>query len=457
MEKETETIHFQTPYTDIFIDEGVESGILEDSDSVKDNTAATFDVLEDFRQLCLQEIVTEQKPMEEQPLFGEAEKEYRRNEIQNSSHPECQSSPSLPSRSETNDFSKPDVVSLREKFELSARSSASEKFAFGEAFREKQRDSVLGEKERLRDARESIHGFSEMLIHQGKTDGSIDESHLQKIFAFEASPSKDKKNTELLEGVCKVLLDTEYKTGVFVVHRTRGMLLLKGCHQSESKEEEDFRIPGGGILSSEFFLAAKQTRHVRMQLQLAARESAASRLFEQTGIDVRYRLDRLQPALLRLGPPVDVNGTKLLKNEYENQLYFFLQVVEDDFIEDPGNGDIKLTDPEGESNSLLKLKLSDNLSAFDFVRDPREAMKILEGKGDKNTTDALKMIINEASVVQEGSNGAQPAKRPKIKSKTQSYKELTSNISNESTSSVVVVSCCCSFPMRTPEARFRIQ
>ena len=117
-----------------------------------------------------------------------------------------------------------------------------------------------------------------------------------------------------------------------------------------------------------------------MQLQLAAREGAARHLFDQTGIDVRRHLDRLKPAVLRLNPPVDTNGTKYLKNEYENKLFYFLSIAEEDFLVEVSfcllgfclilsrcltstvfckskKEGIKLKDPVGEPNSRLKVSL----------------------------------------------------------------------------------------------------
>ena len=52
-------------------------------------------------------------------------------------------------------------------------------------------------------------------------------------------------------------------------------------------------------------------------------------LFNQTGIDVRQQLQRLKPAVLRLDPPADHTGTKYLKNEYKERLYYFLSLEED--------------------------------------------------------------------------------------------------------------------------------
>jgi hypothetical protein len=117
----------------------------------------------------------------------------------------------------------PRVGSIREKFELSAHDSESSEFAFGDAFLEKQREYRLDQKRKLKEARDSIHGFDEMMIHQGKSPESIiDKSPMQKTFAFEGMPD----DGESKDGVFQVqFIDMEYKTGIFVVHRTRGRYL----------------------------------------------------------------------------------------------------------------------------------------------------------------------------------------------------------------------------------------
>jgi hypothetical protein len=134
-----------------------------------------------------------------------------------------------------------------------------------------------------------------------------------------------------------------------------GMLLLHSF--DKNKPPAECYIPGDSINEDDFLKAgeygdvfktlshkcltldllpptfkAKQSGHAKMQLQLAAREGAARGLFDQTGIDVRHELDRLKPAVLRLNPPADASGTKYLKNEYENRLFYFLSIAEEDFL-----------------------------------------------------------------------------------------------------------------------------
>lgn len=120
------------------------------------------------------------------------------------------------------------VGSIREKFELSAHDSGSNEFAFGESFLQKQRAHKLDQSRKLKQARDSIHGFDDMMIHQGKSPESIiDKSPMQKTFAFEGSMPTDARSND---GACRdQFLDVEYKTGIFVVHRARGRYFVSVC------------------------------------------------------------------------------------------------------------------------------------------------------------------------------------------------------------------------------------
>jgi hypothetical protein len=177
-----------------------------------------------------------------------------------------------------------------------------------------------------------------------------------------------------------------------------------------------------------------------MQLQLAAREGAARHLFDQTGIDARGDLDRLQPAVLHLDLPVDAgNGMKLLKNEFDQRLYYFYQASTEDFVKDTEdeNSEKKLVKPEGENESILKLRLSSDFSAFIFLKDPMKAMEVLQIEGDEQTTEALNMIMHEASIAPEpyGNNDGNPE---------DSDKQITNRgRAGDQLNSQVVVDCCC--------------
>lgn len=106
-----------------------------------------------------------------------------------------------------------------------------------------------------------------------------------------------------------------------------------------------------------FYSSAKRSAHSKFQLQIAAREGAARGLYRETGIDVRAKLERMKPAVLRMNPPEDKNGVSLLKNENDNRLYYFLQIDDEDTVpEKPDSA--PLAAPEGEADSKLKVSFS---------------------------------------------------------------------------------------------------
>ncbi len=290
----------------------------------------------------------------------------------------------------------PKIEDIRAKFEDSAKSSHSNVFEFGEAFRQKQRFSLLADKEKKKEAQMKLHGYDELIL--AKTNGAtgeVDTSNIEKTFSFQTS----NEDVALHDGTCKIDYHNEtYQGMVFVVHRSRGMLLFNYYDPAggESNSLGDTRIPGGAISEEEFVAAAKQTGYAKMQLQLAAREAAARQLFEMTGIDVRQKLDRLTPAVLQMNPQVDSKGTQYLRNEHENTLYYFLQISDEDFVAEQTEGSSPLTTPNGEVNSPLKLRLSGGFADFTFIKDPLVAAEELNENGDPGVTTALSMVMNQS-------------------------------------------------------------
>jgi len=121
----------------------------------------------------------------------------------------------------------------------------------------------------------------------------------------------------------------DYRGFVFVVHKSYGLMLLH-CTRKKKKGPH-FQLPGGHIDEPEFFAAAEQSRDAQNQLLLAARAGAARELYEETGMDVRYQLDRMEPAALRNAVEEDKGGKPILTNELKHRLYFFLPVTDTDF------------------------------------------------------------------------------------------------------------------------------
>jgi 8-oxo-dGTP pyrophosphatase MutT (NUDIX family) len=170
--------------------------------------------------------------------------------------------------------------------------------------------------------------------------------------------------------------EKDYRGFIFVVHPDWGLLLLH-CTRKASKPPH-YQLPGGHVDDDEFEAAgtylvwfllyhvpiysllshditffcytntcsslfpfmslcfiARESHNAKSQLLQAAKVAAARELWEETGLDVREQLDRLEPASLRTTTEAVATLKKkkdlLLPNEYKHRLFFFLQVNDNDF------------------------------------------------------------------------------------------------------------------------------
>eukprot|EP00536_Pseudo-nitzschia_multiseries_P002233 jgi/Psemu1/322467/estExt_fgenesh1_pg.C_290050 len=325
----------------------------------------------------------------------------------------------------------PDMNSVRAMFEKTAQNST-KNFEFGESFRQKQRFDQLSDKQREFEAKIVMRGFNEKDLTEGRTaSGEIDTSNLPKSFTFEmCSPQGIVPN----DGVCRVdYKAADYYAKVFVLHKTKGMLLLRSKTPRPSSKGGSKRkkktVPGGMIKEEEFLAAAKESGSASVQLQIAAREAAARELYETTGLDVRQQAERFKPAVLCANPKTKTDrGFQYLRNENDNKLYYFLQVDDEDFdklkkahaadgkasatklmkptvdsdddSEPPGKSKTgkksKKTRSQDPGDDPLELRLSSDYSSFEFIHDPVIASKVLQqDKSDAST--ALNMIMTSAS------------------------------------------------------------
>lgn len=78
--------------------------------------------------------------------------------------------------------------------------------------------------------------------------------------------------------------------------------------------------------------AARTSNDAYTQLLLAAQLGAARELFEETGMDMRNQLHRLEPAGLRSEITTDFEGRFVLTCELNKRLYFVLTVTDGDFF-----------------------------------------------------------------------------------------------------------------------------
>jgi len=329
----------------------------------------------------------------------------------------CSSEMSLEGQENANDISIDSsslrhVDTIRKSFEPGSPSSLS-LFSFGEAFRQRQSQDRIGEKEKIREAREAMHGFRELEMEE-KTPGEIDRSPLAKTFTFEGQARGDSRSSQdqPFEGTS---FDSRYKASVFVVHHTLGMLLIP-----QRNDPSLIEIPGGSIEEIELSQAALKSSHYKMQLQLAAREAACRHLYEQTGMDTRLDLERLQPAVLYVEPPPGIDGIRLLRNELNNSLYFLFRVSAEEQVLGPN------VDHNGGALAD-RARRSGAAGPFVFVKEPEKALELLETQGCDSAL-AFQMIIDESRATSDAClNDSNTPERQKRLVQTHEEMRPTSN------------------------------
>lgn len=303
-----------------------------------------------------------------------------------------------------------------------------------------------------------------MSVHQAsKIEVASDSAEMP----YTLSPSPASTIQPVAKDIGNVLVDykqQDYRGFIFVVHEEHGMVLLK-CTRKKNKGPH-FQVPGGHVDEPEFLEAGKQrfdflqtakrcpkigqsmptsvsNLHVKLVLTLfhlfhfmfiffkkkaqkfndrssqllqACRSGAARELYEETGMDVRKCLERLEVADVMDG------GNETLKNEYKHRLFFYLWVNDEDFLQNGGG--VAPLGTEGRhlrvslvvsslsvdsfqiasvltptiSYSLchLQLKLSVEHSGFTFQPEPEEAVEMLKQHSGGKVSEALHMAIKRS-------------------------------------------------------------
>jgi 8-oxo-dGTP pyrophosphatase MutT (NUDIX family) len=118
----------------------------------------------------------------------------------------------------------------------------------------------------------------------------------------------------------------DWRGFLFVIHESHGLLLLY-CTRKTSKGPH-FQTPGGHVDEIEFLNAARVTSSPDSHLLQAAMAGAVRELYEETGMDMRKSLHRIEPVQLYTTKKGDT-----LDNEYKSRLFFKLVVNDADFPE----------------------------------------------------------------------------------------------------------------------------
>ena len=190
--------------------------------------------------------------------------------------------------------------------------------------------------------------------------------------------------------------EADYRGFIFVVHENHGLLLLH-CTR-KPKKGPHYQLPGGHVDAAEFQAAARTSQDASAQLLIAAQMGAARELYEETGINVRNELYRMEPAALRNAVGTTTkNGKPILSCELKHRLYFFLPVTDDDFLS-PGqqsddDDNAKFIAPMTNEGSHLWVRLSCEHSGYQFEKDPTVAAKMLQAHSGGNGSKALLMAM----------------------------------------------------------------
>ena len=110
-------------------------------------------------------------------------------------------------------------------------------------------------------------------------------------------------------------------------------------------------------------------------------------MWEETGIDVRNQLDRLQPAALR-----DSDTATELSCEIKKRLFYFLAITDEDFLSAETTSE-RLVGPLGTEGRHLQIKYSIEHSGFDFENDPNVSVQKLKKHSGGIPSQALSMSM----------------------------------------------------------------
>lgn len=181
--------------------------------------------------------------------------------------------------------------------------------------------------------------------------------------------------------------NADYRGFVFAIHPEYGYMLLH-CTRKKKKPNH-FQLPGGHIDAPEFKAAAQVTGEPLEQLLLAGKMGTARELFEETSIDLRNSLERLEPTKLYSKERKDK-----LSNEYKNRLFYTVHLRDDDFPTAEKmsvSGAAFLQKAMGVNPPNLKLKLSVEHQGFAFEKMPDVAATLLQHHSGGKVSTALRM------------------------------------------------------------------
>lgn len=202
----------------------------------------------------------------------------------------------------------------------------------------------------------------------------------------------------------------DYRAFLFAQHPIHGLLLLY-CSRKKNKPPH-FQAPGGHVDKEDFDEALTRLQDTTTSsstsvdgvgtshplLLLACKIGAARELYEETGIDLRNRLDRLQPVQLRKSE----KDNELLPTLFvlKHRLFFKICFKDDDFETKGFDSMVSLGLSQSMNTEapMLMLKLSEEHQGFRFEPDPRRAVDLLTHHSGGKVSKALGMALAQGDI-----------------------------------------------------------
>ena len=201
----------------------------------------------------------------------------------------------------------------------------------------------------------------------------------------------------------------DYRAFLFAQHPVHGLLLLY-CSRKKKKSPH-FQAPGGHVDNADFHIASGHIKSGKRDINtssshpllvLACKIGAARELYEETGIDLRNSLNRLQPVPLR-----DDNSSKVNEKEddltcrFKHRLFFKICLTDDDFVTDEGFDSkmgLGLSQSMNTDPPKLMIKLSHEHQGFIFEPNPVKAVDLLVQHSGGKVSTALGMAIANGQI-----------------------------------------------------------
>lgn len=200
----------------------------------------------------------------------------------------------------------------------------------------------------------------------------------------------------------------DYRAFLFAQHPIHGLLLLY-CSRKKNKSPH-FQAPGGHVDKEDFDEALIRLQDTTASssstvdgdsshplLTLACKIGAARELYEETGIDLRNDLNRLQPVQLR---KVKKDGSFTTSFVLKHRLFFKICFTNADFVTEGFDSMVALglSLSMNSEAPMLMLKLSEEHQGFLFESDPRRAVDLLKQHSGGKVSAALDMAMDQGEI-----------------------------------------------------------